>query len=63
MKSRMADYTEDVLANIVSTEETETYVNGDPVVPQHNGVRLPLSPDLAVNATINVVVQEVQDRV
>lgn len=63
MKSRMADCTEDVLARSVSKEETETYVDSDPVIPQYDGVRFPLSPDLAVDATVNVVVQEVQDGV
>lgn len=43
-------------------EYTEiTYVCSDPVVPEHNSVRLPADTHLAVDAAVNVIVQEVQD--
>lgn len=40
-----------------------TYVCCDSVVPENDGVWLPPSSHLAVNAAIDVVVQKVQDRI
>ena len=36
---------------------------GDTVVPEDDGVGLPASTDLAVNAAVDVIVQEVEDGV
>lgn len=40
-----------------------TYVSSHTVVPEDDGVRLPPSPNLAVDTPVDVVVQEVEDRV
>lgn len=40
-----------------------TYVSSHTIVPEDDGVWLPASPNLAVDTSIDVVVQEVENRI
>ena len=58
MKSRIADCY-DTSAVGAQRGGMQTYVGRDTVVPEHDGVWLPPSADLAVDAAVDVVVEEV----
>lgn len=43
--------------------QIKTYMGSHPVVPEHDGVRLPSSADLTIDTAVDVVVEEVEDRI
>ena len=47
--------------NEIQKGKHSTYVCSDTVVPEDDSVRLPARTDLAVDAAVDMVVEEVQD--